>query len=65
MPLQRIRPRAHVLPGTEFESNCGFPRILEASESKEEACFTFSRFLEIKHVSLGFATAGSSPVFLS
>ena len=55
----------HVFPCTEFDSSCGFIGILEASESKEEVCHTFSRFLEIKHVGLGVATAGSSPVFFS
>ena len=54
-----------MLPGTEFESSCGSPRMLEASESKEEACLTFNRFLEIKHVGLDFATVSFSLIFLS
>ena len=54
-----------VFPQTEFASSCGFHRILEASESNEEACLALSRFLETKHADFGFGTAGPSSVPLS
>ena len=47
-----------VPPDTDSESSCGFL-------GTEECCFTFCKFLEIRPVDLGFATASSSPVFLS
>ena len=55
----------HVSPSAEFESSYGFSGILEVSKSKVETCLTFSWFLEIKHVDLGFASASSSSLFLS
>ena len=48
---------------TDSESRYGFLGTLGASKPKQECCLTFSRFLEIRQVDLGFATTSSSPVF--
>ena len=47
----------------EFESNSRFPGTFETPEIKEDVCLSFSEFLET--CGLGFAIAGSSPVFFS
>ena len=52
-------------PFTDSESSCGFPGTREASEPTDEVCFWFSRFLEIKHGDIGFATRGSSLAFFA